>query len=66
VVSPGADIRKGDRVVLKTKSGEVMAKLFQRRTATRIELSSINPAFEDRVLNADEVSWMARIVWARQ
>jgi phage repressor protein C with HTH and peptisase S24 domain len=66
VVSPGADIRKGDRVVLKTKAGEVMAKLFQRRTATRIELSSINPAFEDRVLNADEVLWMARIVWARQ
>jgi phage repressor protein C with HTH and peptisase S24 domain len=66
VVSPGADIRRGDRVVVKTKGGEVMAKQFVRQTATRIELQSINPAHPDRTLGTDEVAWMSRIVWARQ
>ena len=31
----GATVRKGDRVVVKTKSGEVMAKVLGRRTARR-------------------------------
>jgi phage repressor protein C with HTH and peptisase S24 domain len=66
VVSPGADIRRGDRVVVKTTQGEVMAKIFQRQTATRLELSSFNPAQGERTLDMTEVLWRARIVWARQ
>ena len=66
VVSPGADIRRGDRIVVKTTQGEVMAKVFQRQTATRLELSSFNPAHGDRTLDMAEVLWRARIVWARQ
>jgi phage repressor protein C with HTH and peptisase S24 domain len=66
VVSPGADIRRGDRIVVKTTQGEVMAKVFQRQTATRLELSSFNPAHGDRTLDMTEVLWRARIVWARQ
>ena len=63
---PFSSPRRGDRVVVKTKSGEVMAKQFVRQTATRIELQSINPAHPDRILGAEEVAWMSRIVWARQ
>lgn len=66
IVAPGADIRRGDRVVVKTKAGEVMAKQFVRQTATRIELQSINPTHPDRTLGTEEVAWMSRIVWARQ
>src|SRR3954470_13641158 len=33
VVSPGAQIRKGDRVVVKTRAGEVMVKELKRRTS---------------------------------
>src|SRR3982750_961640 len=33
VVSPGAQIRKGDRVVVKTRDGEVMVKELKRRTS---------------------------------
>ena len=32
IVEPGATIRKGDRVVVKTTAGEVMAKVLSRRT----------------------------------
>src|SRR5882724_4974326 len=33
IVSPAASIRKGDRVVVKTKDGEVMVKELKRRTS---------------------------------
>jgi phage repressor protein C with HTH and peptisase S24 domain len=66
VVSPGAQIRKGDRVVVKTKDGEVMAKELKRRTAKTLELQSLNPNHVDRTLAAADVDWIARIVWASQ
>ena len=66
VVSPGTPIRRGDRVVLKTSDGEVMVKELKRRTSRALELQSLNPAHADRTLDADEVAWIARIVWASQ
>ncbi|KQW21296.1 DNA-binding protein [Afipia sp. Root123D2] len=66
VVSPGAPIRRGDRVVVKTKAGEVMVKELRRRTQKVIELQSLNPAHTDRTLPTAEVEWIARIVWASQ
>ncbi|MBO6635134.1 helix-turn-helix transcriptional regulator [Parvibaculum sp.] len=66
VVSPAAEVRRGDRVVVKTIAGEVMAKVLARQTQTRVELHSFNPAHEDRVLKPQDILWMARIVWASQ
>ncbi|TAK48519.1 MAG: helix-turn-helix transcriptional regulator [Xanthobacteraceae bacterium] len=66
IVSPGTPIRRGDRVVCKTRDGEVMVKELKRRTAKVIELQSLNPAHADRTLAVDEVDWIARIVWASQ
>ena len=66
VVSPAAPIRKGDRVVVKTTSGEIMVKELRRRTQKVIELASINPNHRDRTLDAKDVDWIARILWARQ
>ncbi len=66
VVSPGTPIRRGDRVVVKTISGEVLVKELKRRTAKTLELQSLNPAQADRALDAGDVEWIARIVWASQ
>jgi phage repressor protein C with HTH and peptisase S24 domain len=66
IVSPAAPIRRGDRVVAKTKLGEVMAKELRRKTAKMLELKSLNPEHPDRMLATDEVLWVARIVWASQ
>ena len=66
IVSPAASIRRGDRVVVGTRGGEVMAKQLARLTASRIELVSINPAHPGRSLSVEEVAWMARIIWASQ
>ena len=59
-------VRKGDRVVVKTRSGEVMAKVLARRTSGEIELLSINPEHPNRNFSLGEVEWLARIVWASQ
>ena len=66
LVSPSASLRRGDRVVVKTHAGEVMAKQLSRMTAQRIELKSFNPAFEDRGFALTEIAFAHRIIWASQ
>ncbi|MCB1488199.1 MAG: helix-turn-helix transcriptional regulator [Bauldia sp.] len=66
IVSPSAECRRGDRVVVKTTGGEVMAKVLQRKTSKVVELASLNPAHPDRSLAPIDIEWMARIIWASQ
>ena len=66
IVSPGADCRRGDRVVVKLASGEVTAKEVARLTADHLRLRPLNPSFEEWTVQRSEVEWMARIVWASQ
>jgi phage repressor protein C with HTH and peptisase S24 domain len=66
VVSPRAQIRRGDRIVLKTKAGEIMAKELVRQTANRIELRSLNPAHPPRSLAMEDIGWIGRILWVSQ
>jgi phage repressor protein C with HTH and peptisase S24 domain len=66
IVSPAASVRRGDRIIAKTKTGEVMAKILSRQTANRVELSSLNPAYPPRSFSPDDFAWMSRIVWVSQ
>ena len=66
IVSPLANIRRGDRVLVRTTGGEIMAKQLQRRSARKVDLLSFNSLDGDRTLNVEEVEWMSRIVWASQ
>lgn len=66
IVSPGSSVRRGDRVVIKTKEGEVMAKVLARKTAKTVELHSLNPEHPDLTFDLADLEWMARIIWASQ
>ena len=66
IVSPAAPIRRGDRVVVKTKDGEVMAKQLVRQSARRVELASLNPAHPNYSFDIADLVFMHRIVWAAQ
>ena len=46
IVSPAAPVRRGDRVVVKTKNGEVMVKELKRQTAKtgRAEIAQCRPS----------------------
>ncbi|MBL8530756.1 MAG: helix-turn-helix transcriptional regulator [Hyphomonadaceae bacterium] len=66
IVQPGAAVRRGDRVVVRTRAGEVMAKVLGRKNDQSIELVSVNPAYPARQVPAAEIDWIARILWASQ
>ncbi len=66
IVSPAAPIRRGDRVVLRTRDGQVMAKQLSRRSARRVDVRSLNPEHPDYSFDLSEVNWIHRIVWASQ
>ncbi|MBV8849631.1 MAG: helix-turn-helix transcriptional regulator [Methylobacteriaceae bacterium] len=66
IVSPGAPVRRGDRVVVKTTDGEVMAKELRRKTAKLVELRSLNPRHKDRILALEDVDFVSRILWSSQ
>ena len=66
IVEPAATIKRGDRVVVKIATGEVMAKVLSRRSVDRVELTSLNPAHPMRTVPAKDLEWIARIVWASQ
>lgn len=66
IVSPAEQIRRGDRVVVRTHEGEVMAKILHRQTKSQIELHSLNPEHPPRTFRSEDVDWIARILWASQ
>ncbi|MDJ0612388.1 MAG: helix-turn-helix transcriptional regulator [Rhizobiaceae bacterium] len=66
VVDPTANVRRGDRVIVKTNEGEVLAKTLEKKSPGSVELKSLNPEHPDLKYQLDEIDWIARIVWASQ
>jgi phage repressor protein C with HTH and peptisase S24 domain len=66
IVEPGAQVRRYDRIVVRTREGEVMAKVLIRQTPKSIELMSLNPEHPGRTIEMSDVDWIARIIWASQ
>ena len=66
IVEPGAQIRRGDRVVVRSRDGEVMAKVLNRQTPKSVELISLNSDHPNRSFDVGEIDWIARIIWASQ
>ena len=66
LVSSATIIRRGDRVVMKKRDGEIIIGELKRRTAKALELATLGTTPVDRTLAASDVEWIARIVWVRQ
>ena len=60
------EVRRGDRVAVRTIGGETLAKELTSLTARAVTLASINPIYPPRVLPRREILWMARILWVSQ
>ena len=60
------DVRKGDRVVVRTTGGETLAKEIAALNARDVILASINPAYPPRALPRRDILWIARILWVSQ
>jgi len=66
IVSPSQPVRRGDRALVKTSSGEVMVWQVKRKSQKAIDLKSLSPAQPDRTLNTSDVAWIARVIWVSQ
>lgn len=66
VVSPTAQPRRGDRVVVRTREGEVLVKILHRQTAKTLELHSLNAEHKPRIIDIKDVEGIGRIIWASQ
>lgn len=66
VVSPGATVRKGDRIILKTTDGEVLAKELLKQNNKEITVRSLNKDYNDITVPQSQVAWLGRIVWVSQ
>jgi phage repressor protein C with HTH and peptisase S24 domain len=66
LVSPATAIRRGDRVVVKPREGEIMIGELRRRAAKTLEVAVFGVGGGDRTMSAADVEWIARIVWVRQ
>lgn len=61
-----SDVRRGDRVAVRTAQGETLAKEIAAMNAREVTLASINPAYPPRALPRRDILWMARILWVSQ
>jgi phage repressor protein C with HTH and peptisase S24 domain len=66
VVSPAARVRKGDRVAMKTRNGDVTATELKRKASKSVQVVALTPGHKDRTLAASDILWMSRIVWSSQ
>jgi phage repressor protein C with HTH and peptisase S24 domain len=66
IVSPATQVRRGDRVVVKAKSGEIMVREIKRKNSKLVELKSLSSDQRDRTLQMSDVFWIARIMWVSQ
>jgi len=66
LVAPATPIRRGDRVLLKLRRGDLMVLDLVRRGTRKTEFAGVGSGARDRSLAADEIRWMARIVGAIQ
>lgn len=65
IVSPGASIRRHDRVIVKATTKELLVGTLSRRTAQRLELELMSDRKEKLTLALKDASWMSRIIWAK-
>jgi phage repressor protein C with HTH and peptisase S24 domain len=65
-VSPNAEAKAGDRVVVKLKNNQLAVKILQDGGDGRVSFHAVNPEHHDASVGADNVEWMAKIVYATQ
>jgi len=66
IIAPQGPVHKGDRIVVHTAQGEVMAKELVKQTMDRLDLRSLNEGHKDLSLKTADISWIGRILWVSQ
>ena len=60
-------VRRGDRVILKLKTGEILGGTLRRKTIAGIDFQPFGPSgVSESLIAAADKEWIARILWASQ
>lgn len=65
-VAPNAATASGDRVVVKMRNSDIVVKILKSQDGGSYAFQAINPDHPDIAVTADNVEWLARIVYATQ
>ncbi|HSE78091.1 MAG TPA: helix-turn-helix transcriptional regulator [Alphaproteobacteria bacterium] len=66
IVSPLANLRRGDRVVVKTTGGPILLHTLIRRGGRKLEVAGLAPGTAEAGIPIESVVFVHRIVWASQ
>ena len=66
IVSPGAKIEPGNKVVIRMKDGSIAVRRYVGGTEGHVTLSKLQDEDVCKTVSRDEIDWMARIIWASQ
>ncbi len=66
IVSPNADLRRGDRIALMTTNYEILIKELVRNSPLKAELKGLAASHQDTTIMTQDIIWIARIIWASQ
>ena len=66
VCSPSVPVRRGDRVLLRSQSGDLYGGTLKRKTMHSVDLSPFQRGAADATFTIAETLWVARILWASQ
>lgn len=66
VVSPGETIARGDRVVVRTRAGEIIVKELIQMSADSVRLAALNPDYPERKIALTDIAWVSKIIWVTQ
>lgn len=66
IVSPAEKHRRGDRVVLRVRKGDIIIGQLVRESARAVELAVSGRDPSSVTLTAQDIEWMYRIIWASQ
>lgn len=66
VVSPAAELRRGDRIMAMTAEGQILVRVLARRTARKVDLAPLCDDQPTVSLGTEQLRWIHRILWASQ
>ncbi|KLN59426.1 DNA-binding protein [Kiloniella spongiae] len=66
IVSPNADLRRGDRIALMTINHEILIKELVRNSPLKAELKGLAASHQNTTIMTQDIIWIARILWASQ
>jgi phage repressor protein C with HTH and peptisase S24 domain len=66
IISPSVKTRKNDRVIIKTRDGDILIKEVKKKTPDTLALQTLNDENKDHKFDLNNVTWMAKILWVSQ